>query len=300
MKKTHRNVEFDVHRLDDGRWEWIAYPKIGEGDRFAGALEDDEEKAMAAARAAIDARLGSVSEPRESARPFQPDPSQWDTAARIATPHSRPHSQRNDALLNSGGSQVFPPLPPANSAATPAGEIAGAAPREIRLETGKYALEGSSINAGAGSLAANAEVVPAKRKPVVIRSKAQVIREAGLLITVLEDALRYHPDPHRNLPPPELWHQLNLEDHAAFQLISELVAELRRLNEFLRSQGRATSQSKVVLDLQKVGLAVLKTYGKTVAVGAGLLTVGALCTLLQHVGAGDVVENATFWKRIGH
>jgi hypothetical protein len=59
MKKTHRSVEFDVHRLDDGRWEWIAYPKLGEGVRFAGALEDDEEKATAAAIAAIDTQFGS-------------------------------------------------------------------------------------------------------------------------------------------------------------------------------------------------------------------------------------------------
>jgi hypothetical protein len=312
MKKTHRNVEFDVHRLEDGRWEWIAYPKLGEGDHFTGVLEDDEEKATAAARAAIDARLVSVSEQGESARPFQPNPSQWgtsawdDAAARIATSHS----QRNDALLNSGSSQMFPPapptvsqVPPANSAATvdaPPGAVARAAPREMRLETGKYALEGSSINAGAGSLAATAEVVPAKRKPVVIRSKAQVIREAGLLITVLEEALLYQPDPDRNAYPPELWRQLNLEDRATFQLISELVAELKKLNEFLRTQRRPMTQSKVVLDLRKVGLTVLKTYGNTVAVGAGLLTIGALCTLLQHVGAGDVVENAMLWKKIGH
>jgi hypothetical protein len=45
MKKTHRNVEFDVHRLDDGHWEWIAYPKLGEGQRFSGPVKADEEKA---------------------------------------------------------------------------------------------------------------------------------------------------------------------------------------------------------------------------------------------------------------
>jgi hypothetical protein len=157
--------------------------------------------------------------------------------------------------------------------------------RVLRLEPGKYNL---------------APVTLARRKPVVIRSKAQVIRESGLLITVLEEALRYRPDPRRNSPPPEIWHQLNLEDRAAFQLISELVAELKKLNEFLGTQGRATTQSKVVRDLQKVGLAVLNTYGKTVAVGAGLLTIGLLCTLLQHIGAGDVVEKAMLWKRIGH
>jgi hypothetical protein len=121
-----------------------------------------------------------------------------------------------------------------------------------------------------------------------------------LLITVLEDALHYRQEILHNAPAPELWNQLNLEDRTAFELISELVAELKKLNAFLTTQSRATNKSKVVADLQKVGLKVLQRYGTTVAVGAGVLTVGALCTLLQHVGAGDVVENAMFWKRIGH
>jgi hypothetical protein len=159
--------------------------------------------------------------------------------------------------------------------------------RTLRLETGKYTLRGLPIRL-------------ARKKTVVIRSKAQVIREAGLLITVLEETLSYRPNPRRNSLPPELWHQLNLEDRAAFDLISELVAELKKLNEFLSTQQRATTQSKVVRELQKVGVTVLKRYGTTVAVGAGLLTMGALCTLLQHVGAGEVVDNAMLWKKIGH
>jgi len=52
MKADHRGVAYDVHILD-GRWEWIAYPKIGQGVRFAG-LEDSEEKATAKAKAEID------------------------------------------------------------------------------------------------------------------------------------------------------------------------------------------------------------------------------------------------------
>ena len=175
-------------------------------------------------------------EPREATRPFQPDPSKWGTstfdaaAARIATSRS----QRNDAVLNSGGTQVFSPPEP-NPIATlesapdraplPSGEIsptiqatpitssgvavagrehfpssgqisptiqvqpvtaspeirveahsggpleinseahsagAGTAPHEMGLETGKYGLEGGSISAGAGGLAANADVRPAE------------------------------------------------------------------------------------------------------------------------------------------
>ena len=140
-QRERTSNEFDVHRLDDKRWEWVAYPKMGEGVRFSGTVEGDEEKATTAAKVEIDARLGFVAEPRKSAPPFRPDPSQrstsnWDDAARIAT--SRTH--RNAALLDGGGSQVLPPLvsqpelkgnisqpelkatietvPPANSAAT--------------------------------------------------------------------------------------------------------------------------------------------------------------------------------------
>jgi hypothetical protein len=93
MKKSHRNVEFDVHRLEDGRWEWIAYPKLGEGERFAGPLEADEETATAAARAAIDARLGPSGGPSENVGLFQTDPSQWGGVARTAMSNRDPANE---------------------------------------------------------------------------------------------------------------------------------------------------------------------------------------------------------------
>jgi hypothetical protein len=158
----------------------------------------------------------------------------------------------------------------------------------LKPETGKYSVGG------------HVPAMRVKKKTVVIRSKAQVIREAGLLITVLEDALGYRPGVLHNAPAPELWNQFDLENRAAFELISELVTELKKLNAFLTTQSRTLNKRKVVTDLQKVGLKVLQRYGTTAAVGAGVLTVGALCMLLQHIGAGDVVENAMFWKRIGH
>jgi hypothetical protein len=175
-----------------------------------------------------------------------------------------------------------------NESITPPTESPEPQHRVLKPETGKLRLGG------------RVPVMRVRKKSVVIRSKVQVIREAGLLITVLEDALGYRPGVLHNTPAPELWNQFDLENRAAFELISELVAELKKLNAFLTTQSRATNKSKVVADLQKVGLKVLQRYGTTVAVGAGVLTVGALCTLLQHVGAGDVVENAMFWKRIGH
>ena len=144
------------------------------------------------------------------------------------------------------------------------------------------------------------EPVKAKRRTVVIRNKTQVIREAGVLIAVLDDALGYQPRDGSNLLPPELWHQLNLADPELFALISDFVEQLKKFNAFLELDRKKGSNAKIVAELQKVGLKVLKTYGNTVAVGAGLLTIGALCTLLQHVGLGEVVDNALIWKNSGH
>jgi hypothetical protein len=61
VRKMHRNIEFDVHQNDDGRWEYIVYPKIERGTRFAGTVDGDEVEATRTARAEIDVRLGGSS-----------------------------------------------------------------------------------------------------------------------------------------------------------------------------------------------------------------------------------------------
>jgi len=63
MRKAHRNISFNVHRLDEKRWEWVVYLNTGEDVGFAGT-EGDEEKATATARAEIDAYLGKLESPR--------------------------------------------------------------------------------------------------------------------------------------------------------------------------------------------------------------------------------------------
>lgn len=137
------------------------------------------------------------------------------------------------------------------------------------------------------------------RAPSLIRNKTQIIREAGLLIVVLEEALAYRPTERGNAYQPELWRQLDLENPVSFKLISELVAELKKLNAFLEKDRRAKTSSRAVTDFRKVGIKVLTTYGNTVALGAGLLTIGALCSLLHSFGAGDIVDNAMLWRKIG-
>ena len=180
-------------------------------------------------------------------------------------------ARRNMAMQTSGSVEVFPP----------------AASLAVAVTVGTPDID-------------VIEPVKAKRRTVVIRNKTQVIREAGVLIAVLDDALGYQPRDGSNLLPPELWHQLNLADPESFALISDFVEQLKKFNAFLESDRKKGSNAKIVAELQKVGLKVLKTYGNTVAVGAGLLTIGALCTLLQHVGLGEVVDNALIWKNSGH
>lgn len=56
MRKSYRGVEYDIHRLDDGRWAWDVYPPAREGVPF-GDLAEDEAKATALCRTAIDTGL---------------------------------------------------------------------------------------------------------------------------------------------------------------------------------------------------------------------------------------------------
>jgi hypothetical protein len=56
MKSEHRDVIFDVHQLTEEKWEWIVYPKIGQGTRING-VSPNEGEAKRAARQAIDEAL---------------------------------------------------------------------------------------------------------------------------------------------------------------------------------------------------------------------------------------------------
>jgi hypothetical protein len=91
---------------------------------------------------------------------------------------NQPPKMSNAVLSTVGAAEPTPTIPPPGPKATletapmsphatvntPPGAVAGTAPREIRLEleTGKYGLEGHSVNAelaGAGGMSVNADVV---------------------------------------------------------------------------------------------------------------------------------------------
>ncbi len=73
MRKKYRGVEYDVHRSDNGRWQWTVYPDRREGIPF-GDLVENEVEAQAACRAEIDAGL---EEPRLSARVDRRNSGTW-------------------------------------------------------------------------------------------------------------------------------------------------------------------------------------------------------------------------------
>lgn len=158
----------------------------------------------------------------------------------------------------------------------------------------------ATVVADGGPVTAGRGARPKKTRAKTLVNKAQAIREARILIAVLEDALNFRPVDRDNRPAPELYNQLNLENADARGLIRQLVAELKKLNEFLESNRRMRgSDKRAVGELEKVAVKVLKTYGNTVAIGAGILTIGGICTVLDAVGLHAVVENAMLWKNIG-
>jgi len=269
-----------------------------------------------------------VSEPPESARPFQPDPSKWgtsnfdDVAARIATSRS----QRNDAVLNSGGTQAFPPPEPNPIATlesatdrTPplSGEIsptiqarpvitsgvsvlgqqpfpsgsemsptiqpqAGTPPHGLKLETGKYALEGGSINAGAGGMIANADVAPAQRRVIAQfrdnPERAEMLARA--LATTVREEIERLEDQRRN--EPEWRDQIDFLRFVANTLdnIAVAIAEARRAavpdereQKFAEAERWATSLAKAAKDFAE------RNYDRVVDFG-GYCPMTVLGTLL--------------------
>ena len=53
MMKNHRGVTFDVHQATNEKWEWVVYPKIGQGTRTRG-VGPTEADATKLAQAHID------------------------------------------------------------------------------------------------------------------------------------------------------------------------------------------------------------------------------------------------------
>jgi len=121
-----------------------------------------------------------------------------------------------------------------------------------------------------------------------IKNRSQVVQYCRILIAALEEVLAY--DPRRsNQPSPEL----RIEDADYLHAIQELIVELRILNSLLESSRR---QSKKTADtVHRFARHVdtfLNSYAKSLAKGAGYLTIGVIASLLYQAGIGqDVITN---------
>jgi len=121
---------------------------------------------------------------------------------------------------------------------------------------------------------------------ITIRSVKQALFHSELLIRVFEEALDYDPRRQHNQPPPAL----RLEDEDYLAELRRLVDELKKLNSFLeglKQKRSGTTASSAML--QKHLNSFLNKYAATLGTGAGVMTLGAIATLLYQLGVGDII-----------
>jgi hypothetical protein len=159
-------------------------------------------------------------------------------------------------------------------------------------ETGKYNVDLHAANFEVGRK-------PRPRKQIIIKDKRQALLHSYALIRALEEAIGFNPARHGNRSPPELRSELDLDNAQSRSDITELIAELKKLNAFLETSGKPRSDNKKdIIRLKKHLNSFLQNYAKTVGTGAGYLTLGAVANLLISLGGGEVVALAMAFKAI--
>jgi len=120
-----------------------------------------------------------------------------------------------------------------------------------------------------------------KSARVVIKNRAQVLQYSRILIGALQEVVDYDQARHHNRPPPEL----RLDDPEYLKDLSELVAELRRLNALLEQrQPKGKQAVDSIGHIAKYTDRFMNNYAKTLGNGTAWLTVAALLALLQASG----------------
>jgi hypothetical protein len=118
-------------------------------------------------------------------------------------------------------------------------------------------------------------------------SQQHVIAQTNILIAVLEQAVGYDEHKHHNRPPPELYVEFGLSKPEALTDLKELIAQLKRLNDLLEAATPDTAKlTGIRHHLDRFAESYMKTLGK----GAGYLTMGAIVTLIYHLGGRDLIE----------
>jgi hypothetical protein len=131
----------------------------------------------------------------------------------------------------------------------------------------------------------------------IIRSPEHALFYSRQIVTALEEALEYDPKRHHNQPPPAL----RIENADYLNEIRELVAELKRLNEYLEAvaKERAVPETKFspkrkaapkkaaeksAVEVSKHVNTFLNKYAAGLGTGAAALTIGTAGALLYQLG----------------
>ncbi|SEN89946.1 hypothetical protein SAMN05443254_11388 [Bradyrhizobium sp. OK095] len=139
----------------------------------------------------------------------------------------------------------------------------------------------------------NRSSIATEQGTVVIRSVRQALFHSRLVIAAFDEALEYDVLRQHNEPPPLLL----LDSPDYLDEIRKLVVELRHLNSYLETVRRFPKRRAEDTTVLRGPVASTKRhintflgrYASTLGHGAGILTVGALVTLLYQLGLPETV-----------
>jgi hypothetical protein len=135
-----------------------------------------------------------------------------------------------------------------------------------------------------------------KETTIKIKSRSQVVQYSNILIAALEEVVDYDPARHHNRPPPEL----RIDDEGYLTEIRNLIAELRTLNSLLETTRRQPKKaSDAVVKLTRHFDTFLSCYAKSLAKGAGWLTIGVIASLLYQAGIGqEIIDHILSYAKL--
>jgi hypothetical protein len=176
-------------------------------------------------------------------------------------------------------------------------EVSAVENDRLRVLVGQSrAGKGSPIRVGL--LAKRGEIAAQYEIKIRIKSRSQVVQYSKLLIAALEEIVDYEPARHHNQPPPDL----RIGDEEYLREIRNLIAELRTLNSLLETTRRQPKKATgAVVKLTRHFDTFLSCYAKSLARGAGWLTIGVIASLLYQAGIGrEIIDHILSHAKLPH
>jgi hypothetical protein len=124
----------------------------------------------------------------------------------------------------------------------------------------------------------------------IIRNRREIIRYSTTIIYALQELVDYDAARHHNAPPPTL----RLEGIAPKDQITELIAELRRLNGLLEAASAkdAAEAQRTATKFARHFDKFLDGYFDYMGKGAAALTISVAVALLYRAGVGQELIDA--------